>query len=476
MGEEIQQLRFEEQDFLNFKDRLADETERLGRWLAQDQLDNNTTRCGFELEAWIVDEQLRPAPVNDEFIKKLNNKMVSPELANFNIEFNFTPHDLTGDALSKFQAQLTQFWQQAEETAQELACHIVMIGILPTVRNEDLCTENISSLNRYKAINDQILRLRNGRPLELNIHGVDTLKSSHQDVMLESVTTSFQIHIQVPIDRAVRAYNASIICSAPLVAIAANSPYLLGKDLWAETRIPVFEQSVEAGGYEDGGHGPMRRVTFGSGYARESIMECFVENLDHYPILLPIQFDANPDELQHLRLHNGTLWRWNRPLVSVDPGDKHIRIEHRVIPSGPSILDTCANAALFYGLMQKLTYQDVAPENQLPFEVARDNFYCAAERGIDCHITWLDGKKYRIQSLLLDIIIPMARSGLEQLGIDSVDIDKYIEIIHARAKSGCNGAAWQRAFVAKHGKDPIALSKAYLEHQNSGLAVHQWEI
>ena len=208
----------------------------------------------------------------------------------------------------------------------------------------------------------------------------------HLDVMLESATTSFQIHFQVPLDLAVRVYNASIIASAPMVAISANSPFMFNKDLWSETRIRLFEQSVEVGGYEDGSHGPMRRVTFGSGYARESLYECFFENLEHYPVLLPTLFDDEVEELSHLRLHNGTLWRWNRPLIGVDNGDYSLRIEHRVVPAGPSIIDAVANAAFYYGLTYELSFMEQAPEQQMGFDRARDNFYNAARLGLDSQI------------------------------------------------------------------------------------------
>lgn len=481
MGQEIGAARFKQKDFSRFLTRLEKETQLLGHWLRdsiapETAIELPATRCGYELEAWIVDDRLRPAPVNTAFMAALNNALVTPELASFNVEFNFTPQDLTGTALGALHKEMTRFWQQGRRAAQQLGCELAMIGILPTVRDEDLTTRNISTLKRYQALNEQVLRLRRGRPLVLDIHGNDRLRTSHMDVMLESVTTSFQIHMQTPKDLAVRLYNASIIASAPMVAVSANSPYLFGKDLWAETRIPVFEQSVEVGGYEDGAHGPMRRVTFGSGYVRDSIMACFVENLEHYPILLPTLLDTDPEQLSHLRLHNGTLWRWNRPLIGIENGDRHIRIEHRVVPAGPSLLDTCANAALFYGMAQYLVHQDTAPESQMPFEIARDNFYLAAKRGMDANITWLDGKKYQTQNLLLDIILPMARQGLEQLHIDSGDINLYLGVIQSRCENACNGATWQRAFVAKHGPDMTALTRAYLERQQSGLPVHEWNI
>jgi len=295
-----------------------------------------------------------------------------------------------------------------------------------------------------------------------------------------STATTFQIHLQVPPQLAVRAYNASIIASAPLVAVSANSPYLFGHDLWAETRIPLFEQSVEVGGYEENAHGPMRRVSFGSGYARASLQEVFTENLDHFPALLPVLFDEPPERLAHLRLHNGTLWRWNRPLIgftSSPQGDRpHLRIEQRVVPAGPTIADTVANAAFFYGLCQALSQRDEGAETRLPFTTARDNFYAAARHGLDAQLTWLDGNKQPVQSLLLKTLLPLAAQGLETQGIERNEAEHYLGIIESRVKNACNGAAWQRAYVARHGPDMQALLAAYLERQHNGVAVHEWDI
>jgi gamma-glutamyl:cysteine ligase YbdK (ATP-grasp superfamily) len=474
MGQEINAARFNQRDFDAFHTRLREETQLLRQYFEEQRFANDTTVCGFELEVWLVDQDGWPAPINAQFIETMASPMVTPELASFNLEFNYTPQALTGPALETLHREMQQLWDDGNRTATALNTQLVMIGILPTVRNEDLTMRHISGMKRYQALNEQVLRLREGRPLELNIYGQEKLRSSHMDVMMESATTSFQIHMQVPLDQAARIYNASQVVSAPMVAVSANAPFMFGKSLWAETRIPVFEQSVELGGYESGAHGPMRRVTFGSGYVRESLYEVFTENLEHYPILLPMLLDDEPAHFAHLRLHNGTLWRWNRPLIGVENGQLHVRIEHRVVPAGPSIIDAMANAAFYYGLAQFLGTRPTAPESQLPFELARDNFYHAAQHGLEAHITWLDGRKQKMQHLILDKLLPMAQRGLEQLQIDQADIDRYLGIIETRTKNNCNGAAWQRAFVAKYGPDMQALVRAYLQHQNSGEPVHDW--
>jgi hypothetical protein len=351
-----------------------------------------------------------------------------------------------------------------------------MIGILPTVDESHLTMQHMSVMNRYRALNEQVLRLREGRPLELNIQGAEHFRVSHSNVMFESAATSFQIHFQVPAQLAVRAYNASIIVSAATVAVAANSPYLCGKDLWAETRVPLFEQAVQAGGYEPAAHGPMRRVTFGSGYLHESVFECFSENLEHYPVLLPELIEDPPERFSHVRLHNGTLWRWNRPLIGFSNNHTHIRIEHRVMPAGPSVIDAVANAAFYFGLVNHLMRRDIPPETQLPFNLARDNFYNAAKFAYDGHMVWLDGNKSSIRTLILKELLPIAAQGLASAGIDTQDVMTYLGIIEQRTNSARNGAAWQRAFTARYGRNTQNLTEAYIERQNSGLPVHEWSL
>lgn len=476
MGQEITEARFNQRDFDEFHQRLTEETQLLAQWFSENRFRSCQPVAGIELEAWLVDRQFQPAAINAQFLRDLNSPLVSPELATFNVEFNIDPQILQADALTRMTTTLEQNWQQARVVAQHLDAELVMIGILPTVENRHLVMENVSAMNRYVALNNQILRLRGGRPLSLDIHGHDILRTEHMDVMLESATTSFQIHLQVSPEYATRAYNASMIASAPLVAVSANSPYLFGKDLWAETRIPLFEQSVEAGGYEKGGHGPMRRVTFGSGYMRQSLLECFQENLDHYPVLLPMKFDSPANEMNHLRLHNGTLWRWNRPLIGFEDGEPFLRIEQRVVPAGPTILDSFANSAFYYGLTHVLYNMETPPEDIQDFATARDNFYRCAQLGMDAHIVWLDGNKHQAKTLLLKTLIPMANDGLNNLGVDSSEISKFLGIIEKRVQNGRNGANWQRAFVARNGNNMKALLIAYMERQQSGVPVHEWDL
>lgn len=482
MGEEITTSHFTREDFTLFKESLANETYLVEKWFASDILDNKHGMAGFELEVWIVDEQCAPKPINDQLLGLLNNPLVVPELARFNLELNSPPHRLEGDVLKRMHSDLSKTWNNCIDVASDLGASLMMIGILPTVREEELSLKNMSHKWRYRALNEQVLSMRNGAPFKLNIHGHDDLHISHADVMLEAATTSLQIHLQVSVDKAVRFYNAAQVLSAPMVAVGANSPYLFGKNLWSETRIPLFEQSVKVGSGGAGGNGGLSRVTFGSSYAQESLLELFIENRDVFPVLLPMRFDGPVESVHHLRLHNGTIWRWNRPIIGfgsdswdfVEGAVPHLRIEHRVVSAGPSVVDCVANAALFFGLVQYLGSCEVAPESKLPFEEASYNFYRAARFGLDAKIRWLDGQIIDIKTLFKNELLSMARQGLEQMELDSSDIDYYLGIIEARVMTGQNGSAWQQAYVDKHNCDMPQLAAAYLECQYSSKPVHEW--
>lgn len=477
MGEEIPTTRFLPQDFERFSRRLQQETQLLRQWFREGRFVEHDPVGGFELEAWLIDREQRPAPINDRLLERLDTSLVVPELAKFNFEVNSTPQRLQGDALRRMQAELESTWAACRAAAAELDADALMIGILPTVREDELGLVNMSSLRRYRAINDRVLQMRQGSPLRVNIAGDERLRVTHYDVMLEAATTSFQIHLQVPQSKAARYFNAALIVSAPMVAAAANSPFLFGKDLWDETRIPLFEQSVELDGVAAPAQMPRQRVTFGSGYVRESLEEFFVENCAAYPVLLPIELNDDSSRLSHLRLHNGTIWRWNRPLIGFDAeGRPHLRIEHRVVPSGPSAVDEIANAAFYFGLSEFLATRTVPPEQELTFAQARDNFYAAARHGLHATVVWLDGRAVSVRNLILEELLPMARRGLEALKVAGEDVQRYLDVIEDRVTCGCNGATWQRAYVENNGRDMRALTAAYAACQRRGNPVHEWGV
>lgn len=477
MGQEVANSQFSREDFLAFSARLKDETELLKRWWKEGVLADEPPRVGFELEAWLVDSDARPAPLNSELLETLADPLVCHELAQYNLEFNGTPQALAGQPFSAMEAELTELWQRTGQAAAGLGARLGMIGILPTVGDADLNTERMSRLRRYQALNEQVLALRNQRPLTLNIDGIEQLRVTHADVMLESAATSLQLHLQASPAQAPRLYNASVVASAASVAVAANSPFLFGRRLWEETRIPVFEQAVAVRPQRGAHAGPLARVSFGTGYARDALYGFFVENRQHYPVLLPVLLDEPPERLAHLSLHNGTIWRWNRPLVGFNAdGKPHLRIEHRVMAAGPTVVDIVANAAFYQGVVQGLAAQPTGAEARLPFPVAEHNFYEAARYGLAAEVVWSGGARVVLAELIERELLPLAARGLEHAGVERGEIDRYLQVIEARVRTRRTGAAWQADYVQRHGADFAAMLTAYLERQDSNTPVHSWSI
>lgn len=474
MGQEIQTTAYSDGDYRRFQQRLTAETEWLAKMVQQRAVSEAPPVAGFELEAWLLHSDMQPASLNETYLKTFNNPMACPELAKFNVELNTPPLALTANALNRLHQNLASTWQQAEQHARRMDLHLLMIGTLPTLQQQQLNLGNMSNMNRYRLLNQQVLRNR-VKPIVLDICGHEHLRVEHHDVMLEAATTSFQLHMQCPLAIAHHIYNASMLASAAMVALCANAPYLFGKDLWAETRIPMFEQAVALGGYRGAAEGPLHRVGFGSDYARQSILECFEENLRHFPILLPECFDDDVAAFSHLRLHNGTIWRWNRPLVGFDAdGTPHIRIEHRVPAAGPTVLDAIANAAFFYGLVANLARQRAGGQADLPFAQAKDNFYQAARHGLDSHVVWFGERKQRLAALIQNELLPSAHAGLMSLGIDGNDANVYLEIMRQRLANRQTGSDWQRCFIKQHPGDFAGLTRLYLQRQRSGEAVAEW--
>ncbi|WP_456451399.1 hypothetical protein [Hydrogenimonas sp.] len=470
MGTEIERTHFGPHEWPRFAERLENETKLLHEMVGRAECSAAAPVGGFEIEAWLTDGAMRPAPMNGPFLERLHDEMASMELAKFNFELNNTPQPLCSDAFARFARQMHRHCHTANETAEELGLRALTIGILPTAEPSDFCLANMSELKRYRALNEQVLRERGGRPVTLDIAGErERLVMRHDSVMLEAAATSFQIHTQVPCERAHHYYNAAILASAATVAVSANAPFLFGKELWHETRIPLFEQSVDTG---EG----LPRVSFGSGFADGHILECFDENLAAYDILLPILFDQKARSFAHLRLHNGTIWRWNRPLVGFDAdGTPHFRIEHRVMPSGPTLVDMLANAAFYYGLAETLAARCEAGDFPADFETARANFYEAARRGLEAVVTW-EGEARGIGELTLRTLLPLAKEGLSRLGLEARDIARYLGIVEHRVEKRQNGAAWQKAYIEKHGKDMRNMTLAYWHHQRRGEPVHTWSL
>jgi hypothetical protein len=472
MGQEIYSSDFTESDFAEFQRRLIAETRLLEQWFEEGIFKHQDHVGGLELEACILDQLGDPAPINQQMLEQLDNPLVVPELATFNVELNTTPRSLNGDAFEIMFSELQGTWEQCNREAERLSARMGMIGIVPSLRQSLLSLDNMSPLNRYRALNDQVFKLRRGQPVELHIDGRESLDLCHDDVMLESAATSFQIHLQVAEGEAAKLYNLSKIVSAPMVALCANSPYLFERDLWDETRIPLFEQSISVGASD-----LTKRVSFGIRYLYQSMMESFNANLQRYPVLLPRLMDEPVEKLAHLRLHNGTIWRWNRPLIGYDDQDRpHLRIEHRVVPAGPSLVDMIANAAFFFGLVTGLAARYEKPEAEMGFVRARSNFYQAARLGLRSNLFWFGWQSVPANVLIGETLLPIARQGLDSLGIKPVSINYWLGIIRERVQRGINGATWQKLWVGKYGRDMRGLTLAYLERQESGKPVHEWGI
>jgi gamma-glutamyl:cysteine ligase YbdK (ATP-grasp superfamily) len=473
MGQEIGGHEFSQMDFARFRDRLTRETQSLREMFAAGRCSNAGPRIGLELEVWLIDHNFFPAPHNQSFLERLADPSVVAELSQFNIEINAPVERIEGRSFKRMHEHLSQTMRRCAGNAHDDVDTVIAIGTLPTLRQQDLSLQAMTPSHRYQALNREAMRLRGGMPLNIDIDatipGTHPFLACFKHVMLEAAATSFQLHLQVPAALISRTYNASVMLSAPLVAIAANSPFLFGQPLWNETRIAIFEQSLQQS------HGP-ERVTLGTAYAGEDITELFEENLNAYPALLPIEAGEPLRRYSCLRLQNGTIWRWVRPIVGFDhDGTPHIRIEQRVLPAGPSVSDMMANAAFYFGAVHMLARELDAAEKVLPFALARQNFYEAARYGLDAETHWISQAGKRPIRDILNSLIPVAAEGLAAQGMDKDLIDHYLDIISMRLACGRNGAQWQLAHFNRHG-DLHKLTAAYLENQRTGRPVHEWSV
>lgn len=478
MGEQIQQTGFSESDFANFRSKLREETALLAKWFESDAFSSNGKSFGLELETWLLDSNHLPCPENRRFLDVLKSEMVVPELSKFNAEINAPPHAVASGNLRLMQDELTELWGKIQSASSSLKMKMLMIGTLPTLRDTMLGVEYLTDEDRYHALNEQILRMRAGKPIEFKIDGIESVKVSHSDIMLESAATSMQVHFRVEADKCAKYMNASTVASAATVGIASNSPFLFGKSLWEETRIAIFEQAVNLPSFQDLHGEQVGRVCFGTGYVRQSMMEVFLENLDGYPILLPVCKDTPKEKLSHVRFHNGAIWRWNRPIVGFVPGESpHVRIEHRAPGAGPTVVDVVANVAFYLGLTHALTEKHKDLESVIDFSTAKNNFYEAAKFGLDSKVQWIDGKEWRLQTLIHDVCVPMAYDGLIDLGFSKSEAQDYIlDVISHRARTGRTGSCWQRSFRNTHGADFQKMTEEYFNWQQTGRPVHEWTV
>ena len=461
----------------------------LDRMLREGMFDTGPRRIGAEQEMFLIDRHWAPARASLQMLEKLADPHYTTELGQFQLEANADPQLFTGDGLSRMERQLDELVGKARTAAAELGLAPVLMGILPTLRKSDLGLDSMVPSPRYRALNKAMADLRGGA-FEFSINGTDELIVAHDSVMLEACNASFQVHLQVTPAEFPRMYNIAQVLAAPMVAIAANSPLLFGRRLWAETRIALFRQAVDTRSHTHHLRESEARVSFGTRWVRESVLEIYQEDIARFRTLVGTDLDEDPVAklargeiplLKALRLHNGTIYRWNRACYGVMDGKAHLRIENRVMPAGPSILDEVANGALWFGVMAELGAQGEDVTRRIDFDQAGANFYTAAREGLGAHFLWLDGEDLSASQLVLDRLLPLAEAGLRRQGIVDDDIKRYLSVVETRVRTARTGARWQLSSwsalkdKARSGERSNALVAATLQRQQTGRPVAEWE-
>ncbi len=492
MGEQKVHLLKDQEEMRAFIRALLDDVRALDQMLKENWFEDDVIRIGAEQEMVLVDlKHFKPSLVAQQALEDLKeHTWLESELAQFNLEITLTPQLFTGSCLRNLEQETIERLAVIRAYLAKMHTAPLLTGILPTLRKFDLSLDNLTPKERYrtlmKAINDQLL----GPEYELRIAGIDELIIKHDSPMLEACNTSFQVHLQVAPRDFARLYNIAQTLAAPVMSIAANSPLVFGRRLWHETRIAMFQQSIDT----RSSHKHMRertaRVDFGNSWLKDSILEIYRDDIARFRVLM--SSDAKEDslamiekgqvpKLKSLQVHNSTVYRWNRPCYGIsDNGKPHLRIENRVLPSGPTVLDEVANAAFWLGLMQSFhkTYEDIT--ERLLFAEAKDNFMKAARYGIDTTFSWLDDKKVNARELILEELLPMARQGLEARQVDPADIDRYMNVIEGRATSHTNGSRWMLRGYTKLLKEVerdealTVLTATTLQNQMQEKPIHEW--
>ena len=459
-----------------FARRLRAETAELKRWHDQRHFVGGADKIGFELEACIVTlDGMTAAPINRAFLQALGDEHATIEVAKHNIEFNPPPMPVSRAA--GFAEPLRDIIKRASGKAREFNAAAVSVGLLPTLSPADVTEAMMTDSERVALLMQRLRELKggDGNVFAVNIGAGEGLNIAVDSAVLEGATTSFQIHLQVPAQNAARYYNAAQLAAAPLVAAAANSPFFMGRRLWEETRVPVFEQLLFERFTPEGGKRKRRDDFFGARYLSESMAEIYQQNL-RLPVLLPVLSDDS-SRLPHLSLHNGTVWRWNRPVLGFDKNNNPtMRIEHRGLPAGPTAADMSADAALFIGATLELSGN---LKDAPPFAKARENFYNAARDGLRAKLHWFGNKNITAPEIINNHLLPLAKKGLQKCGANKEEINNVSEVITQRMRNGQNGAQWQRDFITKHGggsSGMARMTRAYWENQQKNTPVHLWSV
>jgi gamma-glutamyl:cysteine ligase YbdK (ATP-grasp superfamily) len=495
MGEKVVAGEFDLADRRRYRHKLRQCLTALERLLAEKRFDRPRNLMGLEIELNLADSGGLPRMMNEEVLERIASRDFQTELAQFNIEVNIAPHRLAGRVLDQLAEELRTGLGYADRRARDVGAHIVMVGILPTLEAQDLVSANLSRADRYTLLNDRILAMR-GEDITLDIQGVEHLVYTSSSIAPEAACTSMQMHLQVTPGRFAAVWNAAQAASGPQIAAGANSPFLFGRELWRETRPLLFQQATDTRPQELRAQGVRPLAWFGERWI-DSAADLFAENLRYFPSLLPICDTEDPlsvldsggiPQLRELTLHNGTIYRWNRPVYEVVDGVPHLRVENRVMPAGPTVADVVANGAFYYGLVRALAEAPRPVWQRMPFGAAAANFDAACRDGVHAVLHWPRGRggsltEVPAAGLILDELLPLAASGLDAWGIEPVDRDHYLGIIEARCRLRTNGAQWQSAAFHRlldKGLDRraalAAMTQRYRDLMEAGDPVHTWPL
>ncbi len=490
MGEQNVKRNTNEAERQVFMKSLLNEVQALETMLERGMIESGKRRIGAEQEMFIIKHSGKPALRALDMLEEINDERFTHEIGLFNLEANMGVQEVDAHCLRRMEAEAEEIYAIARTNAAKLNCDIALVGILPTLTRDDLTLDAMVPTVRYKALNDALRALR-GKDFEFTINGIDQLTVKHDNVMMEACNTSFQVHLQTDPSQFTRIYNIAQLITAPLMAAAVNSPILLGHRLWHESRIAVFEHSIDARSDAHQARGLKPRVHFGDRWVDESVVEIFKEDIARFRVILTTECEddvlgmverGEAPRLNALRLHNGTVYRWNRPCYGVHNGVAHLRIENRVIPSGPTILDEMANAAFFFGMVAGMAAQEGDIRERIAFDQVKSNFLAASREGLRAQLHWFDDQYLTAQTLILDQLLPLARQGLADVGIDPVDIDRYLNVIQERVECRRTGARWlldsaqhmnQRGTLDQRMR---CLVTSMVRQQATGQPVSHWEL
>ncbi len=490
MGRDIQAIEISDEDRRVYGDKLRRSVGVLDRMLRELTFEAGPSLVGLEIELDLVDGQMAPSMRNAQVLDAITDPAWGTELGQFNLEINVPPVRLAGDALTELEQQVRTSLNTADRKARGVGSRLVMIGILPTLGEEHMSESMLSANERYRVLNEQILAAR-GEDMRIQIDGAERLLTHADSITPEAACTSVQLHVQVSPDAFASYWNAAQAIAGVQVALAANSPFLFGRQLWHETRIILFQQATDTRTEQLKRQGMRPRVWFGERWIT-SVLDLFEENVDFFPALLPICDDEEPlavlergtaPRLGEMTLHNGTVYRWNRPVYATVEGRPHLRVENRVLPAGPTVADVLANAAFYYGLVRALTEARNPVWSQMRFAAAAGNLREAARYGMGARLFWPGLGEVPAAELAVRHLLPLAREGLRRWDVNPVSADRLLGIIERRCLTGQTGAAWQIDMVAALTRRGIdrrqALSRMterYIEHMHTNEPVHAWPV